>query len=116
MKVPLQFPEAFPSAHRIYNTSKFVDIDGLGISKWCLNPYDQLLNDLANILFPSNLLYHSIKCSVYILGMSSMVIFQPWFDLMINNFAVMGYFLLTGRLTQLLLNVSGYNSQFALKY
>jgi hypothetical protein len=35
---------------------------------------------------------------------------------MTNSFAVMGYFLLTERLTQLLLNVSGCNSRFTLNY
>jgi len=85
MKVPLQFPEAFPTAHRIYNTSKYVDIDGSGTSKRCLNPHDLLLNDLGNILFPCNLLYHSIKCTIYILAVSSLLVYQPWFDLWNNK-------------------------------
>ena len=60
------FHEAFPKAHQIYNRSRYVDVDGTGRYTSCLKPYDLLINDLGNILFPSNLYSHCVKCVVYI--------------------------------------------------
>ena len=60
------FHEVFPKAHQIHNRSRYVDIEGTGGYTACLKPYDLLLNDVGNILFPCNLYSHSIKCAVYI--------------------------------------------------